>query len=101
MRAYLADLSGEFHDLRGLRAQHPSWYNAEDYGASQQLGLALRQIHASGLLYESVRQAGGENAAVLRPPVLSACRQGPHFGHVWNGERISDVVERKETSIHL
>lgn len=101
MRAYLADLAGEFHDIRSLRKEHPAWYDAEHYGGSQQLGHALRQANAWGILYESVRHLSGENVAVLRPPVLSACRQGPHFGYIWNGERISDVVERKETSIHL
>lgn len=101
MRVYLADLAGEFHDLRGLGEHHPEWYHSSNYAVSQQLGTELRQAKSWGILYDSVRHAGGGNVAVLRPPVLSACRQGRHLGYVWNGRQIEAVIERREMGITL
>jgi hypothetical protein len=41
-----------------------------------------------------VRDAGGECVAALRPPALSNCIQGPHFGYVWDGTQITTVYEK-------
>lgn len=94
MRTYLADLDGELHDIRG-RGDLGDVYDRDDYAAGQKLGRALKDRHAYGIAYDSVRHAGGECVAVLRPPALSNCVQGPHFGYVWDGAQISTVYEKK------
>lgn len=94
MRVYCADLCGELHDIRGLRETHPEWYDPDSYAGSQPLGRKLRAHGAWAILYASVRHAGGECAAVLRPPVLSSCRQGKHLSYVWNGSRITHVYSK-------
>jgi hypothetical protein len=94
MRTYLADLDGELHDIRG-RADLTDVYAPDSYAAGQTLARPLKAANSYGIAYDSVRHAGGECVAVFRPPVLSNCIQGPHFGYVWDGAQISTVYEKK------
>ena len=94
MRAYLADLDGELHDIRG-RGDLADVYDRDSYAAGQTLARALKAINSCGIAYDSVRHAGGECVAVFRPPALSNCMQGPHFGYVWDGAQITTVYEKK------
>ena len=95
MRVLRADLDAVLHDLRGKRGAWPELYRLDDYSESQALGRALRAIGSCGIAYESVRGAGGECAAVLRPPAITKCRQSEHLGYVWDGERIALVYEKR------
>jgi hypothetical protein len=74
-----------------LRNQVPSL----GFAAWQTLARALKAANSYGVAYDSVRDAGGAYVAVFRPPVLSNCIQGPHFGYVWDGEQITTVYEKK------
>jgi hypothetical protein len=94
MRAYLADLGGDLHDIRG-RKDLGAIYDPSDYSAGQALGRELKALNSYGIAYDSVRDQGGECAGVLRPPALLPCIQGPHFGYVWDGSRITTVYEKK------
>jgi hypothetical protein len=94
MRSYLADLDGELHDIRG-RGDLGEVYNRDNYAAGQTLARELKAVKSQGIAYDSVRHTGGECAAVFRPPVLSNCVQGPHFGYIWDGTQIATVYEKK------
>ena len=94
MRTYLADLDGELHDIRGRRDLQDI-YLPDSYAAGQVLGRELKAINSFGIAHDSVRDPGGECAAVFRPLVLSNCLQGPHFGYLWNGTRITTVIEKR------
>jgi hypothetical protein len=98
MRVYAVDLDASLHDIRALRETRPEFYASDSYGASQGLALELRQIGSNGILYESVRYAGGECAAVFRPRLLTKCRQERHLCYVWNGREIATVYEKKAFS---
>lgn len=93
MRTYLADLEGDLHDIRG-RKDLGAVYDPNNYSASQALGRELKAVNSYGVVYDSVRDPEGECAGVLRPPVLSPCIQGPHFGYIWDGSRITTVYEK-------
>ncbi len=93
MRTYLADLDGTLHDIRACK-DLPAVYHPSDYTAGRALGRELRAAASYGIVYDSVRDPGGECAGVFRPPVLSHCIQGPHFGYLWDGERITTVVRK-------
>ncbi len=95
MRVLRARLSGLLHDLRGRAADMPDVYDPDDYRAGQRLARRLREEGSNGILFDSVRRAGGQCAAVLRPPVLSACKQAEHLGYVWDGNRITTVYEKR------
>lgn len=96
MRVYLVDLEGELHDLRGQRTAQPLVYHTDDYSAGQHLGRTLRQAGSNGIAYDSVRRAGGQCAAVFRPPLLSNVRQERHLCYVWDGRQIAGVYEKRE-----
>jgi hypothetical protein len=95
MRVLRCLLKAELHDLRGLRSAMPEVYAPDDYAASQQLARELRTDGSWGVAYESVRQEGGECAAVFRPRAITRCRQAEHLGYLWDGERVGVVVEKR------
>ena len=95
MRTYLCDVSATFHDIRGMRDQMPDIYDPDSYVASQKLARSLKSAGSNGVVYDSVRHAGGQCLAVYRPRLVQNCRQGTHLRYVWDGERISRVYALK------
>ena len=94
MRVYLVDLVGNLHDLRGRKRTHPLAYHEDSYAVGRNLARRLRSDRSNGIVYDSVRHAGGECAAVFRPRLLSNCRQERHLCYVWDGARISTIYEK-------
>lgn len=94
-RVYYADIDAGLTDLRPFRETHPEWYDRDSYVASQQLGGELRKSGGNGIVYSSVRHAGGECIAVFRPCLLSPVTQGPHLTYVWDGNAIIEVYEKR------
>ncbi|WP_372611840.1 RES family NAD+ phosphorylase [Halomonas sp.] len=92
-RVYLSDLAGDLYDLRGGPPGSSALLTPHDWSAGQAFGRQAWNEHADGIVYPSVRDPDGECAAVLRPPVLSATRQGRHLSYEWDGERIRHVLE--------
>jgi hypothetical protein len=78
-----------------MRESHPAYYHSSSYGVSQELALQLCENGSRGIVYESVRDEGGECAAVFRPRLLSNCRQERHLCYVWDGKTISTIFEKK------
>ena len=99
MRVLRANLSGRLHDARGMGRAHPDIYDKSDYSASQALATRLRAAGSSGIVYDSVRHTGGECSAILRPPVLTRCRQAQHLAYVWDGTSITDVYEKRQLKL--
>lgn len=95
MRVLRARLDADLHDLRGRGPDQPDIYHPDDYSASQALAGKLRARGSWGIVYDSVRRAGGTCAAVLRPRALSRCQQAQHLEYVWDGSRITTVCEKK------
>jgi RES domain len=91
MRSYLCDVAASFHDIRGKRDRMPDIYDPDSYVASQKLARGLKLAGSNGIVFDSVRHAGGQCLAVYRPRLIQNCRQGTHLRYVWDGERISQV----------
>lgn len=85
MRELISNVAAAFSDIRGLRARRPELYDPDGYAASQPFGEALRNAGVSGIIYESVRRAGGTNLVVYRPSLLPPVLQGDHFDYRWTG----------------
>ncbi|MEI7601867.1 MAG: RES family NAD+ phosphorylase [Aestuariivirga sp.] len=96
MRVYAVDLEAELHDIRAMRESHPAYYHPTRYGVSQELALHIREGGSDGIVYGSVRDEGGECAAVFRPRLLSNCRQERHLCYVWDGRTISTIYEKRD-----
>ena len=74
-REYLADFRADFHDLRGV-AHHKKSLDPDSYRASQKLGRDLLNRGSAGIVYPSVRHAGGTCIACFRPALVANVREG-------------------------
>ncbi|MEX2482770.1 MAG: RES family NAD+ phosphorylase [Gammaproteobacteria bacterium] len=97
MRAYASDINADLHDVRGAHKAMPEIYDPDPsrYGPAQALASRLRGAGSNGIVYDSVRDPGGQCLAIFRPLVLSPVTQGPHFCYVWDGQAIIDVYEKR------
>ena len=96
LRLIEADLCQGLHDLRPWTASHPALYDPAVYGTAQALGARLRAAGSWGVLYASVRHAGGECAAVFRPRALGPARATRHLAMHWDGQRLTHWYEKQE-----
>jgi hypothetical protein len=94
LRWIQADLIDRLHDLRGQSAAMPTVFDPDGYGASQDLGRALRSQGSQGIVYDSVRRPRGLCAAVFKPKSLSNARAAGHIGLHWDGRTISHWFEK-------
>lgn len=78
-RAYTCALSGSYLDIRGEQVDRPELYRSDSYAGSQRFGEAVRAAGGAGILYDSLRQAGGVNAVAYRPPNVLDVVQTDHF----------------------
>jgi hypothetical protein len=75
-RTYTATLGGDYVDVRNGRAD---LHDPLSYAAGQAYGEALRARGGTGILYRSVRHAGGQNAVCFRPSAVTAVMQADHY----------------------
>jgi len=82
-REYLADFRAEVHDLRNKDLEdqrgdpaYQKYLQPNSYRASQQLGRRLLDQGSVGVVYPSVRHAGGTCIACFRPALVSNVREG-------------------------
>lgn len=87
--ALVADFTGLFHDLRGpgFKADPALGADIETaYPAGQALARLLRKQEAAiGLVYPSVRHAGGTCLAAFYPDLVQNLRQGGIWRLEWRG----------------
>jgi RES domain-containing protein len=81
---YLADFSATFHDLRGRRVYRGA-LDPESYVESQRLANQLLGRDAIGVVYPSVRAAGGTCLACFRPAVVANVRRAKTYRFTWSG----------------
>lgn len=85
----LADFFGPFHDLRGADPQSESALREDPsvaYPAGRALARRLRVEAASnGIVYLSVRHAGGACLVAFRPDLVQNLRQGGIWRLEWQG----------------
>lgn len=91
MQLYQGDLIKPVHDIR--EDKYSRFHHPEDYSPSQQLGRELRAVKSWGVIYNSVRHQGGNCLAIFRPPAVTRPMLHSHLRYVWNGEKITDVLE--------
>jgi hypothetical protein len=85
MRLYQADFAATFHDLRGHRRAYAASYAPDSYAASQRLASEIFEDGSNGIVYESVRHAGGECLACFRPLLVRRVRVVAHYEYRWEG----------------
>ena len=91
---YLADFSGEFHDLRGSK----DWTDCLDpntYVQSQALADRLLDSGSLGIVYPSVRRAGGTCLVCFRPALVMNVRKGTTYRFRWSGHPTPTIATVK------
>ena len=81
---YLADFSAEFHDLRSASSR--TWLDPDSYVESQALAERLLDTDSLGVVYPSVRHAGGTCVACFRPALVTNVRRGKTYRFTWDGD---------------
>lgn len=90
---YLADFSGEFHDIR-RQQEFAACLDPRSYLASQALAERLLAAGSLGVVYPSVRRSPGECLACFRPALVSNVRKDATWRFSWaKGGRFT--VERE------
>jgi hypothetical protein len=85
MRCYRTAVDGRLHDLR---KGWTTMLQPVDYAAPQALARELRAAGSDGVVYPSVRHAGGECVGLFFPDLLKPCVQAQHLIYSWDGRRI-------------
>jgi RES domain-containing protein len=88
LRCYRAAVRAPLHDIRGAQQRLPDVYDPDRYAAAQAFGAALREARSWGVVYDSVRDAGGQCVGIFRPRALGPAVQAEHVALQWNGHAI-------------
>lgn len=81
---YLADVSADLHDLRSDR-RFAACLAPGSYVAAQSLAERLLHAGALGVVYPSVRHAGGTCVAIFRPALVGNVRRAATYRFTWSG----------------
>jgi hypothetical protein len=90
MRRYVTAVSRRLHDVR---SGFPQIHDPDDYAASQRLARELRSSGSDGVVYDSVRDPGGQCAAFFWPDCVAPFTQATHYTYIWDGKSITNVIE--------
>lgn len=95
MRVYTGQVQKPLHDIR---TNYANLHNPDigTYPVSQAFAHTVRATGSWGLIYRSVRHAGGECMAAFRPPAVTIPLQGPRLAYAWDGRKIRAVYEKSE-----
>jgi len=91
---YLADFRADFHDLRNS-AEHADCLSPTSYAASQALAAQLLALGSAGIVYPSVRRAGGTCISCFRPVLVTNVRKGDTYKFVFADFRTPPVIRRE------
>ena len=88
---FLADFRGEFHDLRGA-TPFADCLDPSSYKASQRLASELLQAGSAGVVYPSVRHAGGVCIGCFRPALVNNVRKGSRLSVTFENYFAAPVI---------
>lgn len=94
---YLSDVGGFLHDVRapGGRGGDPAFAAClapDSYVASQALAERLLADGSLGVVYPSVRHAGGTCVACFRPALVANVRRDRTYRFTWDGGPVPEVA---------
>lgn len=104
IRELRADLVRELVDLRGLRTDRADLYDPDPdrYAVSQAFAAALRwpavtAPRTDGLVYDSVRRAGGQNVCLFWPSVVPRpVTAGDRYDYAWDAAGTLTVTRQSD-----
>ncbi|MCG8393389.1 MAG: RES family NAD+ phosphorylase [Pseudomonadales bacterium] len=97
MRGLKVCFSARLHDITPA-SDYPQWHHPDNYRPPRQLGQQLKDRHASGLHYESVRAPASHCYALLTPQVIESVLPSSHYEYIWDGEKIAHTLTIRRLS---
>lgn len=94
MQTYASVISTLLHDIRGMQNELPKVYDKNSYANSQRLALELRSTGSNGLVFDSLRHAGGECVGIFRTSIPQPVVQGSYYCFQWDGQSISNTYQK-------
>jgi hypothetical protein len=89
MRVLVGRIDNRFVDVGALpAAQRAAILDPDSYAESQRFGAALRAADSNGIVYPSVRHAGGQCIGAFRPRAVGIPVQSKHLEYHWDGTRV-------------
>ena len=88
---YLADLRGEFHDIRA-DSRFAEGLDPNSYAASQKLARELLNAGSAGIVYPSVRHIGGTCVVCFRPVLVNNVRKGGQLSVEFENAFASPII---------
>ena len=90
MRALIGTIANRFADVAAVPAARRARILApDDYGASRAFAAPLRAAGVNGIVYPSVRHAGGQCVAAFRPKAVGVPVPGPAIKYHFDGTRVA------------
>ncbi len=99
MRCYTTEVVEPLVDI--VTGQHPDLHDANNYHHAQTFAGHCRDKNEYGIYYQSVRNAGKNNIAILRPPAISRCVQASHYRYQWSGLKQAFTGYFKISDMHF
>jgi RES domain-containing protein len=94
MRVLVGTVTAGFEDVAALaEPQRSQVLDPDHYAASQTYARALHDDGATGVVYPSLRHAGGSCIGAFRPRAVGIPRQERHLKYRWNGERVDRYLD--------
>jgi hypothetical protein len=93
-------VDADLHDLRSSAAEPAPALDSDSYAASQALATSLRSAGSDGIIYPSIRHAGGECIALFYPDCASDPVQRRHLDYYWNGEHVDLVRDAGSGAVY-
>ncbi|PLX36205.1 MAG: hypothetical protein C0606_16010 [Hyphomicrobiales bacterium] len=87
-RELVMTVDADLHDLRGGGGAYDDLLDPDDYSASQSAAATLHASGSDGVVYPSVRNAGGECVGLFYPDLAANPIQGRHLDYHWNGSAV-------------
>jgi hypothetical protein len=88
MRVLVGTVTAEYESIDLPTEQRVSILDPVSYCASQAYAKQVRAARANGVVYPSVRHAGGQCIGAFRPHAVGIPHQERHLKYRWNGERV-------------
>lgn len=87
----IGDIDTELDDIRS--GGFGALLDPSDYTASQAFARDAKADNSDGVVYPSVRNAGGNCFAAFYPDVMDVPVQGRHISYHWDGGRIDTIKD--------
>jgi hypothetical protein len=97
MRVLVGRIDAELEDAGKLpEPERGRILDPASYQASRPWAAALREAGSGGVVYPSVRRAGGECVGIFRPRLVTPPTQERHLQYRWDGARVDRYFDYLE-----